>query len=100
MYITLSKAKQHLVLDESFRDDDQLIISYINAAESAVSKHLDRPLEECLVNGRLDPSVENAVLLLLGSFYANRESVTFGKGIALCHGLEYLIQLNRRFSVG
>ena len=46
MYVTLESAKKHLNLDDSFNDDDSYISLLIQAAEDAVSKHIDLPLVE------------------------------------------------------
>ena len=46
MYVTLESAKKHLNLDDSFNDDDSYITLLIQAAEDAVSKHIDKPLVE------------------------------------------------------
>ena len=42
----LETAKKHLNLDDSFNDDDSYITLLIQAAEDAVSKHIDKPLVE------------------------------------------------------
>lgn len=97
MYLTLSEVKTHLLLDESYKSDDAYCISLIEAAESAVASHLNRPLKECLKNGELEPSVKHAVLLLIGNWYANREAVTYGSAKPVPLAFEYLIALNKRY---
>lgn len=41
MYVELETVKKHLNLDDSFSDDDSYITFLINAAEEAISKHID-----------------------------------------------------------
>lgn len=100
MYITKSLAKKHLNIDEDFEDDDNLIVQYIQIAEDAVAKHLDRDLKDCMKNGELYPNIKGAILLLIGTYYANRENVTFAKAQEVPFTLKYLLQLDRKFSVG
>lgn len=75
MYISPKLAYKHLNLDESFEDDRQYVIQLINAAESMVATHLNCKLEDILEDGELPPQITQAILLLVGTLYANRESV-------------------------
>lgn len=101
MFTTLSQAKQHLNIDQDFKDDDQLIISYIQMSEDAIAKYLDRNLEDCLKFGKLEPSIQSAILLMIGNLYANREAVSFSKSpTELPYSIKFLVMLNRRFSIG
>lgn len=100
MYILKNTAKKHLNIDLDYCDDDELILTYIQIAEDAVAKHLDRDLKDCMENGELYPSVKGAILLLIGTYYANRENVSFAKATEVPYTLKYLLQLDRKFSVG
>ena len=79
MYLPLSTAKKHLNLDETYHDDDNLLLTYIQAAEGVVSHHINRNLEELAEenNGELPSQVKIAVLMLVGSFYSSRESISY-----------------------
>ena len=48
MYVTKELAKHHLQIDEDYKEDDEYIVLLIQAAEDAVSKHLDIPLHRLL----------------------------------------------------
>ena len=48
MYITKDLAKHHLQIDEEYLEDDDYLVLLIQAAEDAVSKHLDIPLDKLL----------------------------------------------------
>ena len=43
-------------------------------------------------NGDYLPNVRHAILLLVGTFYANRESVAYGIPNKVPHGYEYILQ--------
>lgn len=98
-YITLEKAKQHLLVDEEFKGDDLYILDLITVAEDSVSKHLDINLEELLVGGLLPPAVVHAMLLMIGNLYANREPVAFTTVTKLPLSYEYLVGLYRQYSI-
>lgn len=100
MYITISEAKQHLIIDADFNDDDAIILQYIQAAEEAIANHLDKPLKDCLVNGSLKANIKSAILLLIGVYYANREAVTYANARELPFSVKYLLQGDRKFSIG
>ena len=93
MYIDTVILKKHLNIDESFIDDDEYIKALCLAAEQAVENHIARPLSEIVdEHGKLPPSVKHAILLLVGHFYANRESVSFASASVIPLAYEYLLQ--------
>ena len=95
MYVTVAEAKKHLNIDTSFTDDDTYIGGLISVAENVVQKHIDRELSE--FGATLPPPLKQAMLLLIGNYYANRESVTFGAATPLPHAYEYIIALFKNY---
>ena len=78
MYVKLEEAKKHLLLDDSFKDDDLYILGLIDVAEDAVARNLNLKLDELAVDGEFTPpAVIHAILLLIGNLYANREPVSY-----------------------
>lgn len=53
MYVKLEEAKKHLLLDDSFKDDDLYILGLIDVAEDAVARNLNLKLDELAVDGNL-----------------------------------------------
>lgn len=80
--IELSLVKQHLRVDHD--DEDVLIQGYIDGACAHVEQHCDRELvagDPVLPSQMgLTKDVIQAVLLLVGHWYSNREAVTSGPG--------------------
>ena len=100
MFIRLSEAKKHLFLDDEFTLDDSYIISLIEVAENAVSKAINRPLYACMTQeGTLPPTIKHSVLLLIGSMYANRESVSVAQLHKTPHSLDWLLGLDRHYNI-
>ena len=100
MYITLCEAKKHLLIDNSFKDDDEYILALIDAAEEAVSINLCVPLDSIAEGGEIPPSVKAAILLLVGNFYANREPVVTGTiKTTIPYSYDYLISLNKNYAI-
>ena len=97
MYLTVNDVKKHLYIDHC--EDDKLIADLITVAEDAVRRDLNlyslKDIEDC--NGMLPASVLHAQLLLIGTLYANRESVTYGTPHTVPHSYEYLIALARNY---
>ena len=96
MYITLEEAKKHLNIDTVFTDDDSYIETLINVAENVVQKHIDVELSD--LGDTLPTPLKQAMLLLIGNYYANRESVTYGAATPLPHAYEYLIALFKNYN--
>lgn len=100
MYVTLEQAKKHLVIDESFHDDDLYILDLITVAEDNVSAHLDIPLcelEDC--TGMLPASIIHAILLQIGTFYEHRASITELNVKELPLGLHFLLSPYKNYSI-
>lgn len=99
MYLTLQQVKKHLNIDHN--EDDQYLADLITVAEDAVRNDLNlTSLSEIEDNvGMLPASVIQAVLLLVGTLYANRESVTYGTPNVVPHAYQYLLDLNRTYYI-
>ena len=98
--IELARIKLHLRLDGD--EDDALVLGYVDAAKSHVTMHCDREL----VDGApvepdqmgLTPDVEQAILLLVGHWYANREEVVIGAAAnQVPMGVNALLWTRKRF---
>ena len=97
MYLTIDDVKKHLLIDHD--DDNRYIADLITVAEDAVKTdlNLDSLSELEDETGMLPASVLHAQLLLIGTLYANRESVTYGTPHTVPHSYEYLIALARNY---
>ena len=76
--VTLAEAKAQLRVDGA--EEDTLIQSYIDAAESAAAQYLNRALYETSAGTDttglvMTKDVKVAVLLQVGAFYADREDL-------------------------
>ena len=101
MYLSIDDVKRHLLID--FNDDDIYLADLITVAEDAVRNDLNlgslSEIEDC--SGMLPASVCQAMLLLIGTLYANRESVEIGhmtQEVPLSY--RYLLDLNRKYIRG
>lgn len=97
MYLSLDDVKKHLIIDHN--DEDRYLCDLETVAEDAVKTDLNlNSLEELEdETGMLPASVLHAMLLLIGSLYANRESVTYGTPHTVPHSYQYLLDLNRQY---
>lgn len=97
MYLSVNDVKRHLIIDHN--DDDLYIADLITVAEDAVKRDLNlyslKDIEDC--TGMLPASVVQAMLLLIGTLYANRESVTYGTPHTVPYSYEFLISLYRNY---
>ena len=98
--LDLATVKMHLRVDGD--EEDALIGGYIEAAKAHVEQHCDRKLVEAEPvepeQLRLTPDLEQAVLLLVGHCYANREAVVVGTiSSALPLAVERLLWYRKRF---
>lgn len=99
MYITLDLAKKHLNLESGFTEDDEYILNLIEAAEQAVTVHLNEDLDSIAEkNGGCIPTpIFQAMLLQIGNLYQNREIVG-NQTTPLPFAYQYLIDLYRNYN--
>ena len=91
MYIELEDVKRHLIIEDNA--DDLYLLTLIDAAIADVEYHIDDKLsnlEDC--NGNLPSGLIHAIMLLIGTWYNNRESVSYGNAHAIPQTFDYLIQ--------
>ena len=97
--IDLPLIKLHLRVDGD--EEDGLIGSYLNAAVEYVQQHCDRRLVDVPEGPEqmaLTHDVKQAILLLVGNWYANRESVVVGTISAeVPMGVPALLWTRKRF---
>lgn len=97
MYLSVADVKRHLIIDHT--DDDLYLADLITVAEDAVKRDLNlfslKDIEDC--SGMLPSCVTQAMLLLIGTLYANRESVSYGNPTVVPHSYNYLIDLYRNY---
>lgn len=94
--LTVEDLKKHLNIDHD--EDDAYIQELISVAEDAVETYINRPLAEMVGDdGKLKPAIRHACRLLVGTWYANRESVVFSTPSELPDGVVALLLPLRRF---
>lgn len=98
MYLQLYQIKKHLNINDEFHDDDEYLVDLSKVAENVIQKHIDRELADLEDGeGNLPSPLYHAMLLLIGNYYANRESVSFASAMSLPHAYEYLIALYKNY---
>lgn len=95
MYVALDKIKTHLNIDKDFVEDDNYLMSLSEVAECVVERHIGYKFSKLMEDndGQLPMPIQHAMLLFIGTMYANRESVTFGSANVLPHAYDYILQL-------
>ena len=93
MYIDLDYAKKHLNIEPDFTEDDEYILGLIDMAEHAVRVHVNEDFDKLAEEngGCLPTPLLQAMLLMIGNMYQNREPI--GKGVELPLSYVYLIRL-------
>lgn len=101
-YLTLASTKKHLIVDDSFTDDDTYITNLMNVAEAVVERDIDQPLVTLEDGaGNLPAPITQAMLLVVGNLYANREPVAIGaSAVNVPYTFEYLKGLYKNHPVG
>lgn len=98
-YISLAMMKNHLNVDASFTDDDIYIRELIGVANNVVAEELCVDLVDLETpEGALPAGVRQAIMLLVGNYYSNREPVAFGTTVTkIPLSFNHLIGLYRNY---
>lgn len=99
-HLTLKLIKEHLNLDNDFTLDDEYLSMLGDVVEKVVERHIDDSFAY-LANangGHLPMSLIQAMLLLLGTYYSNREHIAFNANYEVGNSYTFLIDLYRNYS--
>ena len=98
MLVSLDILKKHLNIESSFTDDDTYITGLEEVAEQVISQDLCIDIEdiESSTVGVPKP-LQQAILLLVGQYYANREPVAFASSSEVPLTYRHLISLYRKY---
>lgn len=96
--LPLDLAKKHLNIEDSFTEDDEYILGLIGVAEQAVRVHVNEDFEVLAESngGCLPAPITQAILLMVGNLYQNREPVGTREH-HLPYNYQYLIDLYRNY---
>lgn len=99
-YLNLELIKTHLNL-QNFSDDDKYLQHLGSAVEFVVERDIDKKLTTIAQEngGELPPSLLHAMLLLLGTYYANRENVSYASCVEVPKTYAYICDLYRSYGV-
>lgn len=99
MYITIETARKHLNLDSFFIEDDEYILYLIKVAEDAVEKRIGKKLSECIdKNGELENSIKHSILVLISTYYNQREATSPSTISDVPYTFDFLASLNQRYT--
>lgn len=98
--VDLTLVKLHLRVDGD--EEDTLIGGYIEAAKAHIEQHCDRKIVDAVTvdpaEMELTKDVEQALLLLVGHWYTNREAVVAGAApSAVPLAVDRLLWYRKRF---
>ena len=103
MEALLEKVKANLILHHS--EDDDLLLTYINAAVSYAESYQHIP-EGTYQNAPMPPTTEQAVIMLASHFYESRDggtggffSNTIGSAQQVWNTVNLLLRLDRNWQV-
>lgn len=79
--VSLDEAKDQVSVAQDFTDHDALISGHILAAEAWIQRHVRRDLDAEFPGG-WPAHIVQAVKLMVGHYYTNREAVVMGVTLA------------------
>jgi uncharacterized phage protein (predicted DNA packaging) len=96
MYTDLQTLKEHLRIDVDV--EDNYLLQLIDAAENAVENHIGVQLSDFVEeSGYLPPALQQAILIMAGNLYNNRESVAYTSTYSIPMSLEYMLAQFKKY---
>lgn len=90
-YVTVEDIKKHLYID--FEADDYIIANSIDASQEIIEKYLNVKLCDLVVDEQLPYPILQAIKIMVGNLYNNREGVSFNAvPYKVPFSFEYLLQ--------
>ena len=101
-YLNLDLIKKHLNMDESFHDDDSYLEALSDVVEEVTEKHIDVSFNKLTAdnNGKIPAPLIQAMLLLLATYYSNRENIAFASSAEIPLSYSYLLSLYQNYDGG
>lgn len=98
-YLELGLIKKHLNMNDDYTAEDDYLTMLGGAVEEVVAKHIDDDLETLAKNNndQLPLPLVQACLLLLGTYYSNRENVAFTGCNEIPMSFTYLLDLYKNY---
>lgn len=98
-YLTLKLIKQHLNMNQDYSEEDDYLEMLGGCVEEVVEKHIDDSLEAISEKngGKLPLPLIQACLLLLGTYYSNRENIAYNNTIEVPMTFTYLLNLYKNY---
>lgn len=99
-YLTLDLIKEHLNINSGYTGSDVYLTHLGGVVEVVVERHIDDSFELLSeANGDKLPSpLIQACLILLGTYYANRENIAFAASFEVGNTFTYLCDLYRNYA--
>jgi hypothetical protein len=100
-YLTLKQIKDQLNIDQNFVDEDDFLNQLGDVAEEVVQLHVNSNLDDIIADnkGVLPKPLMQAMLLMCGNLYNNREMVSFStKTLAIPYNFEYLLDFYKNYN--
>ena len=101
-YLTLELIKQHLQINSTYTDDDAYLEVLGGVVEEVVEKHIDDDFEYLAEanDGNLPMPLIQAMLLLLGTYFSNRENIAYTNAVEVPMSYTYLLDLYKNYAGG
>ena len=98
-YLDLNLIKKHLNMNADYTAEDDYLTMLGGAVEEVVGKHIDDDLETLAKDNddQLPLPLVQACLLLLGTYYSNRENVAFTGCNEIPMSVTYLLSLYKNY---
>lgn len=93
--VDIALLKQHVRADD-FSEDDAYLSHLLEAAEAYVCSATNRTTDELLEGGKLPIPLQQAILLLAGHWYNQREAVSSAQMVEVPYTLAALIKPFRK----
>lgn len=85
MIATIEEVKKHLVIEHN--EDDNYIKDLINVAECSVLDYCNLPY----YTNPVPAPIKQAILLVVGNLYANREPISFSTPYKIPYTVDFLL---------
>ena len=91
MNISITSLKRQLNIESTYTDDDAILQHYLDVAEERVKMYLGVNALTGYTDTTIPITIQQAVIMLAGHFYLNRNMVAFSTATEIPYSFKWLL---------
>jgi hypothetical protein len=98
--VTIAQVKRQLNIEQDYTNDDMILQQVLDVSKSAVQTYLGTNSLTGYTETTIPIEIIQAIIMLSGHFYLNRNMVAFAQGVEIPYSFKWLLDPYRNIIIG